>query len=95
MAISREEIKHLANLSNLSLSSQELDSLQHDMDNIINFVDQLNELDIEDVEPTYQVFETTNAWRPETIESFEADREALLTLAPDSYQHQIKVPKVL
>ncbi|MBO7699181.1 aspartyl/glutamyl-tRNA amidotransferase subunit C, partial [Candidatus Saccharibacteria bacterium] len=54
-----------------------------------------DELDTKDTEPTYQVFEMENIWRPDEIQPQEADREALLNLAPAEQDSQIKVPKVL
>lgn len=95
MEITREEILHLATLSNFSLSEDEIDSLGGDLKNIIKYISQLDELDTDGVEPTYQVFEMQNIWRPDEIQPQEADRSALLALAPESQQDQIKVPKVL
>ena len=95
MEIKREDILHLATLSNFSLSDDEIDSLGSDLKNIIKYISQLDELDTEGVEPTYQVFEMENVWRPDEIKPQEADREALLALAPEAENHQIKVPKVL
>ncbi len=93
--ITREEIDHLAELSNFSLTDEEKDSLGTDLGNIIGYISQLDELDTEGVEPTYQVFEMENIWRPDEIKEQEADREALLNLAPAEQDNQIKVPKVL
>ena len=95
MKITREEIDHLAELSNFSLSDAEKDSLGQDLQNIIGYISQLDELDTSGVEPTYQVFEMENVWREDEILEQDADREALLALAPDSQDYQIKVPKVL
>lgn len=85
----------MATLSNFSLSEDEIDSLGGDLKNIIKYISQLDELDTDGVEPTYQVFEMQNIWRPDEIQPQEADRSALLALAPESQQDQIKVPKVL
>ena len=95
MEITREEIDHLASLSDFSLSDEEKTSLGTDLKNIIGYISQLDELNTEGVEPTYQVFEMENIWREDEILPQDADREALLNLAPDSQDHQIKVPKVL
>ncbi len=95
MKISREEILHLSNLSNFSLSEEEITSLGADLENIITYISQLDELDTTGVEPTYQVFEMENVWREDEILPQEADREALLALAPEALDYQIKVPKVL
>jgi len=93
--ITSTEIDHLAELSNFSLSDEEKASLGTDLDQIIGYISQLNELDTEGVEPTYQTFEMENIWRDDEIKPQEADRAALLSLAPAEQNYQIKVPKVL
>ena len=93
--ITREEIDHLAELSNFSLTDEEKTNLGTDLGNIIGYISQLDELNTEGVEPTYQVFEMENIWRDDEIMPQEADREALLALAPAEQESQIKVPKVL
>lgn len=95
MEITEKDINHLAMLSNFSLSEDEKASLRQDLQNIIGYISQLDELDVSGVEPTYQVFEMENVWRPDEIQPQEADREMLLDLAPAMADNQIKVPKVL
>ncbi len=95
MNITREDILHLADLSSFSLEEAELAPLESDLNNIVKYISQLDELNTDGVEPTYQVFEMENVWRPDEILPQEADREQLLALAPASLQQQIKVPKVL
>ena len=95
MAITREDVLHLAKLSNISLSEEQIEPLKKDLDNIVGYISQLDELDIEGVEPTYQCFDMQNVWREDVIEDFEANREDLLNLTVESEDHQIKVPKVL
>lgn len=95
MEINREEIRHLASLSNFSVSDKEADVLVKDLQSILNYVSELNNLDTSGVEPTFQVFEMKNVFRPDELEQEEADREALLALTRESEDHQIKVPKVL
>ena len=95
MAITREDVLHLADLSNISLSEDQIEPLMKDLDNIVGYISQLDELDTEGVEPTYQCFDMQNVWREDVIEDFEADREDLLGLTVESEDNQIKVPKVL
>ena len=95
MKITREEIKHLAELSNFSLTEDEITNLGADLENIIGYISQLDELDTTGVEPTYQVFEMENVWRKDEIENQEANREDLLKLTVATEDNQIKVPKVL
>lgn len=93
--ISRDDVQHLAQLSSLALSDDELDNLQGDIGAILDYVAQLGELDTTGIEPTYQVTDLENVWRTDTIDDYSIDREALIALAPDSKDGQIKVPKVL
>lgn len=93
--ISRDDVLHLAQLSSLALSDTEIDSLQGDIGAILEYVAQLSELDTSGIEPTYQVTDLENVWRTDTIDDYGIDREALIALAPDAKDGQIKVPKVL
>ena len=95
MAITTEDVLHLAKLSNISLDEKQIEPLKKDLDNIVSYISQLDELDTEGVAPTYQCFDMQNVWREDTIEEFEADREDLLSLTVENEDHQIKVPKVL
>lgn len=95
MAITREDVLHLAKLSNISLSEEQIEPLMKDLDSIVGYISQLDELDTEGVEPTYQCFDMQNVWREDAIEEFEANREELLNLTSESEDNQIKVPKVL
>ena len=95
MDVKREDILHLADLSNFSLSENEINSLGKDLQDIIKYISQLDELDTEKIQPTYQVFEMENIWRDDEILEQDASRDELLTLAKETVDHQIKVPKVL
>ncbi len=94
-AISRDDVLHLAELSNLQLTDGEVVAMQADLGNILGHIDELSELDTAGVEPTYQVTELENVWRDDVVAHHSADRTALLALAPDQGDNQIKVPKVL
>lgn len=93
--ISRDDVQRLALLSRLQLGDDEADALATDITNILGYVEQLDELDTDNVEPTYQVTGLQNVWRDDEVVPGEVDREALLALAPDMTDNQVKVPKVL
>ncbi len=95
MEVNQETIGHLAKLSNFALSPEQSTALESDLSGIINYISQLDELDTEGIEPTYQVFEMENVWRPDEIQPQEANREELLALTKEVRDYQIKVPKVL
>ncbi len=95
MEVNQETIGHLAKLSNFALSKEQSLALEGDLRSIIGYISQLDELDTDGIEPTYQVFEMENIWRPDEIQPQEADREQLLALTREVRDYQIKVPKVL
>ena len=94
MNITKEQLKHIANLSNLSFSEEELDKYLVDMTGIVDFVNQLNEINTDDVEITTSILGEYNIFREDEVkESF--DRELLLKNAPDSQDGMFKIPKVI
>lgn len=95
MEVNQDTISHLAELSSFALTDDERNRLVSDIKGIVNYISQLDELDTNGVEPTYQVFEMTNIWREDETTPQDADHEALLGLAREVKDHQIKVPKVL
>ena len=95
MEVNQETIQHLGKLSNFALTDAATTRLVKDINDIVGYISQLDQLDTDGVEPTYQVFEMENVWRPDEILPQEADREQLLALTVATENHQIKVPKVL
>ena len=95
MEVTEQDINHLISLSSFSLGQAEKDALKRDLAGIFKYISKLDELDTSGVEPTYQVFEMKNVWRPDDIVAQDASREDLLALAKEEREHQIKVPKVL
>lgn len=95
MEVNQDTIQHLAKLSNFALADSETTRSVADIKGIVNYISQLDELNTDGIEPTYQVFEMENIWRPDEIKAQEADRDKLLALTKEVENYQIKVPKVL
>lgn len=93
--ITRDDVRHLAQLSSLQLGDEETEALRADLENILGYIEQLSELDTTGIEPTYQVTDLENVWREDSVDDYGLGREVLLVLAPASEANQIKVPKVL
>ena len=94
--ISKDEVKHLAELSSISLSEEEISNLQTDLGNIVEYIEQLGELNTDGVEPTYSVSKNQNVWREDKIDDYGVKRDELLELAGANVEdNQVKVPKVL
>ena len=94
MDITKEQIKHIAELANLNFSDEELEKYTKDMSDTVDFVNQLNELNTDNEEITTSILGEKNIVREDNIkESF--DRELLLKNAPDYQEGMYRIPKVM
>jgi aspartyl-tRNA(Asn)/glutamyl-tRNA(Gln) amidotransferase subunit C len=95
--ISKEEVKHIANLARIKLTEEEEDKFTKELSFILDFVDRLNEVDTKDVKPIDQITGLQNVMRedkdPETVSK--EDKERLIGQAPSKKDDLIKVKAVL
>ena len=62
MAITREEVLHVAKLARLALTDEEVERLTRELGAILEAVSKVSELDLSDVPPTSHPLEVVNAW---------------------------------
>jgi len=62
MAITREEVLHVAKLASLELTDEEVERLTGELSAILEAVSKVSELDLADVPPTAHPLELVNAW---------------------------------
>ena len=62
MAISRDQVVHVARLARLELSDEELERFGAQLDAILAAVGKVSELDLADVEPTAHPLDVVNVW---------------------------------
>jgi len=62
VAITREEVLHVAKLARLELSDAEVDRFGAQLSAILEAVGKVSELDLSDVEPTAHPLELVNVW---------------------------------
>jgi len=94
MNVSKEEVKHIANLAMLNLSEEEVEKYTKDLQEILNFAEIINKADTENVQETIGALEIYNVLRKDEVKpSF--DRELLLQNAPEQEQGMFKVPPVV
>ena len=91
MAISREEVLHVARLARLELAEGELDRFAEQLNAILEAVGKVGELDLEGVEPTEHVVDLENVLRPDEPRP-SWPRERMLEQAPDPADGAFRVP---
>ncbi len=94
VAISREEVAHLARLSRLAVSDEELDRFAGQLDVILQAVARVGEVAAADIPPTSHSVPLTNVLR-EDVEVPCLDRDEALAAAPDTALHRFRVPRIL
>jgi len=62
VAISRDDVLHVAALARLDLTEEEVGRLETQLNAILEAVSKVSELDLEDVPPTSHPLEIANAW---------------------------------
>ena len=62
MAITRDQVLHVARLARLDLGDDELERLTGELDAILDAVSKVAELDLSDVPPTSHPLDLVNAW---------------------------------
>lgn len=94
MAITANEVKHVASLAKLEFTDEELQKFTGQMDEIINMVEQLGEVDTTDVPVTSTVIEEVNVMR-EDVAVKGTDRTLLMKNVPEEKDGLIKVPAII
>ncbi len=94
MAITANEVKHVASLAKLEFTDEELQKFTGQMDEIINMVEQLGEVDTADVPVTSTVTEEVNVMR-EDVAVKGTDRTLLMKNVPEEKDGLIKVPAII
>ena len=94
MALSKEQVEHIASLARLRLTEEEKEKYPGELSAILAYVEKLQAVDTAGVEPTSQVTGLVNVMREdEVIES--GIGQDLFKNAPDSSLGFIRIPKVL
>ena len=94
MALSAEQVLHIAELVKLALSDEEVALYQQQLSEILEHFDRLNELNTDAIPPTAQVADQQNVYREDRVREWLATEEALAN-APDAADGFFRVRPVL
>ena len=91
MAITREQVLHVAKLAHLDLTAEEVDRFREQLSAILDAVSKVSELDLADVPPTSHPLDLVNVWRgDEPAPSLSLDE--VFANAPDREGDFFRVP---
>jgi aspartyl-tRNA(Asn)/glutamyl-tRNA(Gln) amidotransferase subunit C len=93
MAITREDVLHVARLARLEIPDDEVEQVQGQLAAILEAVGKVGELDLGDVEPTSHPLDVVNAWAEDEPRA-SLPREEALANAPDPADGAFRVPAV-
>jgi aspartyl-tRNA(Asn)/glutamyl-tRNA(Gln) amidotransferase subunit C len=91
MAITRDEVLHVARLARLELTEDEVEKFTEQLSAILEAVAKVSELDLSDVEPTAHPLDLVNVWTDDEPRPSLPVEEALAN-APDRENGFFKVP---
>ena len=91
MAISRDEVLHVARLARLALTDDEIERLTQELGKILEAVGVVSELDLADVPPTSHPLDLVNVW-DEDVPRDPLPLEDVLANAPAAENGQFRVP---
>jgi aspartyl-tRNA(Asn)/glutamyl-tRNA(Gln) amidotransferase subunit C len=94
MAITIEQVEHIAKLARLELDRAELERMARELGAILEYIEQLRQLDTSEVEPTAHVLDLAGVVRADQVRpSLPAER--VLEAAPDQGERHFRVPRIL
>ena len=91
MAITRDEVLHVARLARLELTDDEVTRFQGQLSAILEAVSKVSELDLADVPPTAHPLEIANAWAEDEPRPC-LDRDEVFANAPDRDDDFFRTP---
>lgn len=94
MALTSDEIRHLAELSKLHFDDQQVETLNAELNHIFDMVDIINQTDVSTIEPLTHPVEAQPHYRDDAAIQ-QQHAQALLDIAPDAQQDLYVVPAAI
>lgn len=94
MALSRQDVAHIAHLARLNVSDDEIDEYVAKLSSIIDLVGQLQAADTQGVTPMAHPLDMAQRLRPDQVTESD-QRESFQRNAPDVVDGLYRVPRVI
>ncbi|MEA2020713.1 MAG: Asp-tRNA(Asn)/Glu-tRNA(Gln) amidotransferase subunit GatC [Patescibacteria group bacterium] len=96
MPISKQKVKHIAELSKLQLSKEEVEKFKEELSAILDYIGKLDSVDTGDIEPLSHPSGITSTGREDVVDQDrELAQEDVLKNAPKKDDDYIEVKPVL
>lgn len=92
--LTKEQIKHIANLARLELTSQEEDLYQEQLSAVLDYVDKLAKVKTDEIS-SLNKSELVNIWREDRVVFWDQSEIDLALSQSDTESKKIKVKRVL
>jgi aspartyl-tRNA(Asn)/glutamyl-tRNA(Gln) amidotransferase subunit C len=94
VALSEDEVRHVAMLARLALTDDEVTELAPQLSKILEYAETVGEVAAVDVEPLTHPFPLRNVMRTDELRP-SLPRELLLSQAPDAREDRFAVPRIV
>jgi aspartyl-tRNA(Asn)/glutamyl-tRNA(Gln) amidotransferase subunit C len=91
MAISEDEVRHVASLARLGLTDEQIAALGVELNGILVQIDRISALDLTGIEPTAHAVAVTNVTRADVVRPGLSRDDALLN-APEQQDGAFLIP---
>lgn len=94
--LSKNEIKHIAELARIGVSEKEIEKYQHNLSEMVDYFKKLEELDTKNVEPIEHITGRNSVFRKdENKDITDENRDSIIKNAPEIKDGYVKVKSVL
>ncbi len=94
MAVTKEQVMHVAHLARLEFQENELDGFTQTFNNILDYIAKLEEVNTDGINPTSHVIDVKNVFREDEPSSSLSNEEAMKN-APSSEDGSFVVPRII
>ena len=94
MAITRQEVDHIAHLSRIEITEAEKEEFLRQLQDILEHVNRLKQVDTGSVAPMHHVQKIKNVTRPDIVRP-SLDKTEVFASAPSIEANGFKVPKII
>lgn len=95
MALTDDEVRHVAMLAQIALSEDEVAALAPQLVQILAYAEKVSEVAADDVPPTSHPYPLANVFRDDAVTDQPLPPETVVANAPDARDNQFRVPRIV